>query len=67
MFDINPDINNSRYEVRLQNGLDCGGAYMKLFPEGFEPESLLDNSRYVIMFGPDKCGSDNKVEISINS
>jgi len=51
-----------QYEVRLQEGLECGGAYMKLFGnDNFEPTTLCNETRYVIMFGPDKCGSTNKV------
>ena len=50
-----------QYEVRFNKGLDCGGAYVKLLAE----ESLsnledVDNeSPYIIMFGPDKCGNNN--------
>lgn len=56
-----------QYEVKFQNGLNCGGAYIKLLgEEGLKTEmenniEFSDRSPYVIMFGPDKCGSDNKV------
>lgn len=52
-----------QYEVKLQNGLDCGGAYMKLLKENDElhADEFSNASPYVIMFGPDKCGSTNKV------
>jgi len=51
-----------QYELRFQDTLECGGAYMKLFGnDNFEPEKLCNETRYVIMFGPDKCGSTNKV------
>ncbi|EHY54777.1 hypothetical protein HRR83_004095 [Exophiala dermatitidis] len=52
-----------QYEVKLQNGLECGGAYMKLLRENKElhAEEFSNASPYVIMFGPDKCGSTNKV------
>eukprot|EP00475_Leptophrys_vorax_P007268 TRINITY_DN145_c0_g1_i1.p1 TRINITY_DN145_c0_g1~~TRINITY_DN145_c0_g1_i1.p1 ORF type:complete len:618 (-),score=76.18 TRINITY_DN145_c0_g1_i1:431-2173(-) len=53
-----------QYDVRLQNGLDCGGAYLKfLMPQeaGWTPSEFRDNSPYSIMFGPDKCGGTNKV------
>jgi calnexin len=51
-----------QYEVRLQDTLECGGAYIKLFhKDNFVPASLSNQSRYIIMFGPDKCGSTNKV------
>lgn len=53
-----------QFEVRLQNGLECGGAYLKyLRPQeaGWKPKEFNNESPYSIMFGPDKCGSTNKV------
>ncbi|XP_020587750.1 calnexin homolog 1-like [Phalaenopsis equestris] len=58
-----------QYEVRFQNGLECGGAYLKyLRPQGPEwiPKEFDNNSPYSIMFGPDKCGSTNKVHFILN-
>ncbi|KAL5700517.1 hypothetical protein ACHQM5_025950 [Ranunculus cassubicifolius] len=53
-----------QYETRLQNGLECGGAYIKyLRPQdaGWKSKEFDNESPYSIMFGPDKCGSTNKV------
>ncbi|XP_019234878.1 PREDICTED: calnexin homolog 1-like [Nicotiana attenuata] len=53
-----------QYEVRLQDGLECGGAYLKyLRPQeaGWIPKEFNNESPYTIMFGPDKCGATNKV------
>ncbi|XP_074573254.1 calnexin homolog [Curcuma longa] len=53
-----------QFEVRFQNGLECGGAYLKyLRPQdaGWTPKGFDNESPYAIMFGPDKCGSTNKV------
>jgi len=52
-----------QYEVKLQKGLECGGAYMKLLRDNkkLHAEEFSNASPYVIMFGPDKCGSTNKV------
>ncbi|KAI9851759.1 MAG: hypothetical protein M1838_002836 [Thelocarpon superellum] len=52
-----------QYEVKLQNGLECGGAYLKLLKENkaLHAEQFSNASPYVIMFGPDKCGMTNKV------
>ncbi|KAI9144380.1 Calreticulin family-domain-containing protein [Paraphysoderma sedebokerense] len=52
-----------QYEVKLQAGLECGGAYMKLLvkDKDFVAKAFTDGSPYSIMFGPDKCGSNNKV------
>ncbi len=52
-----------QYEVRLQEGLDCGGAYLKLASHSadFKPANFNQDTPYAIMFGPDKCGGTNKV------
>jgi len=53
-----------QFEVRLQSGLECGGAYLKyLKPQdaSWNPKNFDNESPYSIMFGPDKCGSTNKV------
>jgi hypothetical protein len=53
-----------QFETRLQEGLECGGAYLKyLRPQeaGWKPNEFDNESPYTIMFGPDKCGATNKV------
>eukprot|EP00250_Pteridium_aquilinum_P006488 c1639_g1_i1 orf=266-1897(+) len=53
-----------QYDLRLQSGLECGGAYLKfLLPQdaGWVPKQFDNESPYSIMFGPDKCGATNKV------
>lgn len=52
-----------QYEVKLQNGLECGGAYLKLLRDNkaLHADEFSNSSPYVIMFGPDKCGATNKV------
>jgi len=53
-----------QYDLRLQSGLECGGAYLKyLLPQeaGWTPSKFDNSAPYSIMFGPDKCGSTNKV------
>jgi calnexin len=52
-----------QYEVKLQDGLECGGAYLKLLQENkkLHQEEFSNAAPYIIMFGPDKCGSTNKV------
>lgn len=52
-----------QYEVKLQKGLDCGGAYIKLLDESTNYQFLNSETPYLIMFGPDKCGSENKVYV----
>ncbi|KKA26389.1 hypothetical protein TD95_001377 [Thielaviopsis punctulata] len=57
-----------QYEVKLQSGLECGGAYMKLLRENkaLHQEEFSNATPYVIMFGPDKCGYTNKVHFIFN-
>lgn len=53
-----------QYEVVLQEGQECGGAYLKLLSQAAETKNLKgfhDKTPYTIMFGPDKCGNDHKL------
>ncbi|XP_077293782.1 calnexin-like isoform X2 [Arctopsyche grandis] len=53
-----------QYEVTMQEGQECGGAYIKLLSSGKESTDLkqfTDKTPYTIMFGPDKCGNDHKL------
>ena len=54
-----------QYEVAFQNGLDCGGGYVKLLSSAkdLDLRQLTDKTPYTIMFGPDKCGSDSKFHL----
>lgn len=55
-----------QYEVKLQDGLDCGGAYIKLLTAGKESvefKEFDDKTPYTIMFGPDRCGFTDKVHL----
>ncbi|XP_053437960.1 calmegin isoform X1 [Nycticebus coucang] len=52
-----------QYEVNFQDGIDCGGAYIKLLADTDDLilENFYDKTSYTIMFGPDKCGEDYKL------
>jgi calnexin len=52
-----------QYEVNFQNGIECGGAYIKLLThsDDLNLAEFHDKSPYTIMFGPDKCGEDYKL------
>nr|XP_043617811.1 calnexin homolog [Erigeron canadensis] len=72
-LDIPVNLNDQttilQFETRLQNGLECGGAYLKyLRPQeaGWTPKEFDNTSPYSIMFGPDKCGATNKVHFILN-
>lgn len=50
-----------QYELKLEETLNCGGAYIKLLRDVDDITQLDSSSPYSIMFGPDKCGGTNKV------
>ncbi|XP_068244436.1 calnexin isoform X2 [Palaemon carinicauda] len=53
-----------QYEVNLQNGQECGGAYIKLLSSQngkVDLKNFHDKTPYTIMFGPDKCGNEFKL------
>ncbi|CAD6187704.1 unnamed protein product [Caenorhabditis auriculariae] len=51
-----------QYDVKYEEGQECGGGYLKLLAEGAEKDlaSFQDKTPYTIMFGPDKCGASGK-------
>lgn len=57
------DVLVVQYEVKYQEGQECGGGYLKLLSEGAEKniQGFTDGTEYTIMFGPDKCGPQSKV------
>ncbi|CAB1325534.1 unnamed protein product, partial [Coregonus sp. 'balchen'] len=61
IFDTKPLI--VQYEVNFQQGIDCGGAYVKLLSQtpDLNLDEFVDKTPYTIMFGPDKCGEDYKL------
>lgn len=52
-----------QYEVHFQDGIQCGGAYLKLLSEDdqLDLKKFFDKTPYTIMFGPDKCGHNYKL------
>lgn len=56
------------YEVNFQNGIECGGAYVKLFQanDNLDLSTFHDKTPFSIMFGPDKCSSDYKLHLILN-
>ncbi|KAI1770912.1 calreticulin precursor [Hypoxylon cercidicola] len=57
-----------QYEVKLQKGLECGGAYLKLLRDtkALHQDEFSNATPYVVMFGPDKCGATNKIHFIFN-
>ncbi|XP_022647358.1 calnexin-like isoform X2 [Varroa jacobsoni] len=70
LFDFLPIV--IQYEVQFMNGMECGGAYLKLLSQPTDGKStpdllasLNDKTPYSIMFGPDKCGLQQKLHFII--
>jgi calreticulin len=49
-----------QFSVRHEQLMDCGGGYIKLFGEDFEPKKLGPDTPFSIMFGPDICGAPTR-------
>lgn len=57
-----------QFEVKLDQGMTCGGAYMKLpTASDFDPAKFDGSTGYSIMFGPDRCGPTDKVHFIFQS
>ncbi|QFZ30068.1 putative calnexin protein [Clavispora lusitaniae] len=50
-----------QFEVKFQDGITCGGAYVKLVTDASDQDHFSDRTPFEIMFGPDLCGSSNRV------
>jgi calreticulin len=51
--------------VKHEQGLDCGGGYIKVMPQ-LDQKAFNGDSEYWLMFGPDQCGYNKKVHIIFN-
>lgn len=49
-----------QFSVKHQQKIDCGGGYIKLLPASVDQAHFNGDSPYLIMFGPDICGSSTK-------
>uniref|UniRef100_A0A8C6BEU8 Calreticulin n=1 Tax=Monodon monoceros TaxID=40151 RepID=A0A8C6BEU8_MONMO len=49
-----------QFTVKRERSIDCGGGYLKLFPDGLDQRDMRGDSEYNIMFGPDICGPGTK-------
>jgi len=58
-----------QYSVKHEQNIDCGGAYLKLFPKGVDQQKLHGGEgedEYNIMFGPDICGYTKRTHFILN-
>eukprot|EP01126_Amoeba_proteus_P003070 TRINITY_DN109_c0_g1_i4.p1 TRINITY_DN109_c0_g1~~TRINITY_DN109_c0_g1_i4.p1 ORF type:complete len:392 (-),score=100.22 TRINITY_DN109_c0_g1_i4:238-1338(-) len=54
-----------QYSLKQDQGIDCGGGYIKLHPAGLNQEDYNGDSEYNIMFGPDICGSTRRTHFIV--
>ncbi|MBN3295985.1 CALX protein, partial [Amia calva] len=56
-----------QYEVQFQQGMECGGAYIKLLShsEQLHLPQFSDVTPYSVMFGPDCCGQNHTLHFII--
>ncbi|KAG0211248.1 hypothetical protein BGX33_004427 [Mortierella sp. NVP41] len=52
-----------QHTVKQEVSQNCGGSYLKLLPEGFDPKTFNGDSEYAIMFGPDVYGAQCRVHV----
>ena len=52
-----------QFSLKNEQNLDCGGGYIKILPEGFDQPSFSGETPYLIMFGPDQCGSERRTHV----
>ena len=52
-----------QFTVKNEQFLDCGGGYFKILPEGFDQENFSGDTPYLVMFGPDVCGSEKRTHV----
>merc|ERR1711959_545891 len=55
-----------QYSVKHEQGIDCGGAYLKLGPAPFDGKKFHGETVYNVMFGPDICGMTKRTHLIFN-
>lgn len=61
-----PEFNNKnrtlvfQFSVKIEQKIECGGAYMKLMSGYVNQKRFSRDTPYSIMFGPDICGTETK-------
>ncbi|CCI10902.1 unnamed protein product [Albugo candida] len=54
------------YFMQHEQYIDCGGAYVKVLPEGLDQKKFGGDAPYNVMFGPDSCGSSRRTHAILN-
>lgn len=51
------------FSVKNEHNLKCGGTYIKLLPEDFDPKNFSNSSTHLLLFGTDRCGNSSYMRI----
>merc|ERR1719149_543315 len=55
-----------QFSVKHEQGIDCGGAYLKLGGGDFDGKKFNGDTAYNVMFGPDICGMTKRTHLIFN-
>lgn len=55
-----------QYSVKFEQVIDCGGGYIKAVVPDFDPATFGGKTPVLIMFGPDICGSENRIHLLLD-
>merc|ERR1711988_440443 len=55
-----------QYSAKFEQGIDCGGGYVKISPSTVDQKDYHGETPYNIMFGPDICGATKRTHLIFN-
>jgi len=55
-----------QYQMKHEQSIECGGGYIKVGPKPDDLTQFGDPTPYSVMFGPDPCGSTNRIHVILN-
>lgn len=55
-----------QYSLKFEKDVECGGGYIKLVGKDYKPEEFGGDTPVDIMFGPDICGSENRIQLMLD-
>merc|ERR1719321_2219300 len=55
-----------QFQIRHPQDLDCGGGYVKLLGNDFDPKDFKGETHYKVMFGPDICGYTKRTHVIVH-
>jgi hypothetical protein len=56
-----------QFSVKFEQSIACGGGYIKLLEPTYKPETFGGETPALIIFGPDICGSNNRIHVILEN